>query len=279
MVLSSSLAEHDRDVAGAALDPIGSAHGARHPPLDDLAVVHLDGLDEHLLGVRLALRQVVEVGRSRVHEFVDDPCPLLGEQGEETEGILDGLAADHIGHDAHLAGRHADVSYDCSRFHRLKSSNLRFFSGNWRPRNPQKERYPLTHATLAINLFLGAYFLAAGAAAAGAAPPAYGAPPAGAPAGPPAAALRSPEWPWNVRVGANSPSLWPTMFSVTKTGRNFLPLCTANVTPTISGRTVERRDQVLSTFFDLVRCASSTFTIRCLSTNGPFLTLRAMTFP
>src|SRR6185369_5464816 len=24
-----------------------------------------------------------------------------------------------------------------------------------------------------------------------------------------------PEWPLNVRVGANSPSLWPTMFSVT----------------------------------------------------------------
>ena len=39
------------------------------------------------------------------------------------------------------------------------------------------------------------------------------APAAGAPAG--LAALRSPEWPLNVRVGANSPSLWPTMFSDT----------------------------------------------------------------
>ena len=28
-------------------------------------------------------------------------------------------------------------------------------------------------------------------------------------------ALRSPECPWNVRVGENSPSLWPIMFSVT----------------------------------------------------------------
>ena len=25
---------------------------------------------------------------------------------------------------------------------------------------------------------------------------------------------RAPEWFWNVRVGANSPSLWPTMFSL-----------------------------------------------------------------
>ena len=31
-------------------------------------------------------------------------------------------------------------------------------------------------------------------------------------------------WPLKVRVGANSPSLWPTMFSVTYTGMNFFPL-------------------------------------------------------
>ena len=30
--------------------------------------------------------------------------------------------------------------------------------------------------------------------------------------------------PLNVRVGENSPNLWPTMFSVTYTGINFLPL-------------------------------------------------------
>ena len=39
----------------------------------------------------------------------------------------------------------------------------------------------------------------------------------------------SAEWPWKVRVGANSPSLWPTMFSVTNTGMNLRPLCTAKV--------------------------------------------------
>src|SRR5713226_3230755 len=66
------------------------------------------------------------------------------------------------------------------------------------------------------------------------------------------------------------------MFSVTNTGTNFLPWCTANVSPTISGSTVERRDQVLITFFDLVRCASSTLLSKCLSINGPFLTERAI---
>ena len=49
----------------------------------------------------------------------------------------------------------------------------------------------------------------------------------------------------NVRVSENSPSLWPTMFSVTNTGLKILPLWTLNVRPTNSGVIVERRDQVL----------------------------------
>src|SRR6185369_17829556 len=90
-------------------------------------------------------------------------------------------------------------------------------------------------------------------------------------AAPGLAAFRSPECPWKVRVGANSPILCPTMFSVTNTGTNFLPWCTAKVRLTISGSTVERRDQVLMTFLDLVFCASSVLARTCLSTNGPFL--------
>src|SRR5215467_9582248 len=64
------------------------------------------------------------------------------------------------------------------------------------------------------------------------------------------------------------------MFSVTYTGMNFFPLCTASVWPTISGTTVERRDQVLMTFFSAPRFIISTFSRRCVSTNGPFLTER-----
>ena len=85
------------------------------------------------------------------------------------------------------------------------------------------------------------------------------------------------EWPWKVRVGENSPSLWPTMFSVTKTGMNFRPLCTAKVWPTNSGRMVDRRDQVLTTFFWLLPwCMSSIFFDEVLSTKGPFLIERAI---
>src|SRR4051794_33940114 len=59
------------------------------------------------------------------------------------------------------------------------------------------------------------------------------------------------------------------MFSVTYTGMNFRPLCTANVWPTNSGTMVERRDQVLMTAFLLPLVMASTFLLRCGSTNGP----------
>src|SRR5512146_2975716 len=96
---------------------------------------------------------------------------------------------------------------------------------------------------------------------------------------PPTFAFLSPEWPWNVRVGANSPSLWPTMFSVTNTGTNLRPLCTANVRPTASGMIVERRDQVLMTFFCFWLATSLIFSRRWPSMNGPFLIDRAMGYP
>ena len=61
---------------------------------------------------------------------------------------------------------------------------------------------------------------------------------------------------------ANSPSLCPTMFSVMYTGMCCLPLCTAMVRPTKSGRTVERRDQVLIGRLSLVALAFSTLATR-----------------
>src|SRR3954447_4421892 len=84
------------------------------------------------------------------------------------------------------------------------------------------------------------------------------------------------EWPLKVRVKLNSPNLWPTMFSVTYTGMNFFPLCTATVWPTISGTIVERRDQVRITFFSFRVFMPSTFVIRWASINGPFFVERAI---
>src|SRR3984885_7806671 len=84
------------------------------------------------------------------------------------------------------------------------------------------------------------------------------------------------ECPLKVRVAANSPSLCPTMFSVTYTGTNFLPLWTAIVWPTMSGWSVDRRDQVRTTFLSFAWFNASILTIRCPSIKGPFFVDRAM---
>src|ERR1700748_63590 len=67
------------------------------------------------------------------------------------------------------------------------------------------------------------------------------------------------------------------MFSVMYTGINFLPLCTAMVWPTISGTTVERRDQVRRTFFSLRSFIPLILAITCVSINVPFFVERAIT--
>src|SRR5439155_9614744 len=84
----------------------------------------------------------------------------------------------------------------------------------------------------------------------------------------------SPAWPRNVRVGANSPSLCPTICSEMKTGTCLRPSWTAIVWPTISGKTVELRDQVRIMFFSFVAFIASTRLISRPSTKGPFFELR-----
>src|ERR1700710_2776442 len=86
-------------------------------------------------------------------------------------------------------------------------------------------------------------------------------------------------WPLKVRVGANSPSLWPTIDSVMNTGTCLRPSCTAIVCPSMSGMIVERRDQVLMTALELLSLATSTFLSRWSSMNGPFLRLRGISCP
>src|SRR5205085_1471270 len=83
--------------------------------------------------------------------------------------------------------------------------------------------------------------------------------------------LRSPECARNVRVGANSPSLCPTIASVTKTGSCFRPSLTAIVCPTNSGKTVDVRDQLRIMRMDPEVFISSNRPIRRASSNVPFL--------
>src|SRR5690349_1841521 len=68
------------------------------------------------------------------------------------------------------------------------------------------------------------------------------------------------------------------MASVMNTGTCLRPSCTAIVCPSISGMIVERRDQVLMTFFEFLSFCASTFLSRWSSTNGPFFKLRGIFF-
>src|ERR1700728_398344 len=83
-------------------------------------------------------------------------------------------------------------------------------------------------------------------------------------------------WLRKVRVGANSPSLCPTIDSVMNTGTCLRPSCTAIVWPSIAGTIMDRRDQVLITFLVPLSFCRSTFLIRWSSTNGPFFRLRGI---
>src|SRR5690606_26195302 len=85
-----------------------------------------------------------------------------------------------------------------------------------------------------------------------------------------------PPWPRKSRVGANSPSLWPTMFSVMYTGMNLFPLCTASVCPTKSGEMVDARAHVLITRFSPVSFIFRIFSRSLASMYGPFLIERAI---
>lgn len=81
-------------------------------------------------------------------------------------------------------------------------------------------------------------------------------------------------WPRKWRVGANSPSRCPTMFSVMYMGTCRRPSWTAMVWPTICGKMVLARLQVRTTFFSFRVFMASIFFKSLGSMNGPFFSDR-----
>src|SRR3990167_640607 len=80
-----------------------------------------------------------------------------------------------------------------------------------------------------------------------------------------------PPCPLNFVVQENSPSLCPTICSVTYTGVNSLPLWTAKVNPTNSGGMSQSRAHVLMIFFSCFSIDFITFLRSLASMWGPFL--------
>src|SRR5579884_560057 len=89
----------------------------------------------------------------------------------------------------------------------------------------------------------------------------------------------SPACPRKWRVGANSPSLCPTICSEMNTGTCLRPSWTAIVCPTISGKIVEVRDHVRTICFEPEAFIASMRPSSRSSTNGPFLLLRLIQLP
>src|SRR6185436_12857948 len=130
----------------------------------------------------------------------------------------------------------------------------------------------------AVNFGLTAGAAGASGVVAGAAASGIGYFPAGAGFDPAASASRVPGWPRNWRVGANSPSLCPTISSVTYTLMNVLPLWTRNVMVTNSGEIVDRRDHVLIGSWLPTAFSFATFAMTFGSIYGPFLSERLIDY-
>ena len=79
-----------------------------------------------------------------------------------------------------------------------------------------------------------------------------------------------------VRVGANSPSLWPTMFSVTSTGTCWRPLCTGDRETHHVRQDHRAARPGLDRPAVVLGRATCTFFARCRSTNGPFFSERGI---
>src|SRR6188508_582190 len=168
--------------------------GARLEALEEHAALDVDGL--HLQRVDVGAVVVLGVGDRRFQQLLHQPGALLRRVGEDVDRLVDRLAADQVRDQPALLRRQSRAAQDGFGFHH--------------------------------------HFFPAGAAGAAAAGAGAGVPPPGGPPRPPTASsvfLPTAEWLLKMRVSANSPSLWPTMFSVTYTGMCCLPLCTAMVRP------------------------------------------------
>src|SRR5258706_15731361 len=173
---------------------VAAALGTRLEALEEHSALDVDRL--HLEGVDVGTIVVLRVGDRGLEELAHDGRGLLRRVRKDAHRLVDGLAADHVRHQAPFLGRHARTAQAGFGFHH-------FFPAG-----------------------------AAGAAAAVAA--AAGARAPGAPGGPrvspPTASpgrLPTAQWLLKMRVSPKSPSLWPTLFSGTYTGTCVLPFCPA----------------------------------------------------
>src|SRR5262249_20884656 len=142
---------------------------------------------------------VLGVADGALEDRLQQPGALVGQELEQLQRLVHRPVADQRGERPNLARRHVGVAVDGSVFHNSVSQTRRVkFRGqdlNLRPRFYAPGELPL----LPPGIFLS---LARGGRPPRRSPGSYFFP-------------LPPLWPLKMRVGENSPSLWPTMSSVT----------------------------------------------------------------
>src|ERR1700712_5585833 len=274
----------------ALADAEGASLCSRLEPLERGAFVREDGDDLEILGVERVV--VLCVGDRRLEQLAPVAGNRAGRVRENRAGLIDRLLANVVAHQSGLAGRRADVLRLRANGQLLVAATRTSLAATRGPVERLVRRFysrfslrglvGLRGSLCVSGLGLGGRGLLGsgllGSSRLG-------------------GSLRSrfdlrlfrsrgfvshesyrtfpvPAWPLKVRVGANSPSLCPTIASLTNTGTCLRPSCTAIVWPTISGKIVDARDQVLTMVRWLAWFMASMRDISRSSTHGPFLLLR-----
>ena len=90
---------------GALADAVTAALGGRTETLEHRGAVNEDCLHHELAGLSLALVLLLPVGDCRTEKLLHLAGGLLIREFEDAQSLEDFLAADHIHHETHLAGR------------------------------------------------------------------------------------------------------------------------------------------------------------------------------
>src|SRR2546423_3103599 len=112
-----SIAHRNEDVARVLQDAVTATLGARLESLEKCPALDVDRL--HLERVDVGAVVVLGIGDGRLEELPHDAGGLLRREGEDVHRLVHRLAADEVGDQAALLGRHAGAAQDGSGFHGL----------------------------------------------------------------------------------------------------------------------------------------------------------------
>src|SRR5688572_18119379 len=109
------IAHRNENVARMLQYAVAAAFGTRLKALEEHAAIDVHGL--YLERVDVGAVVVLGIGDRRFQQLAHDDRALLGREGEDAHRLVHRLAADHVGDQAPLLGRHAGAAEYGSGFH------------------------------------------------------------------------------------------------------------------------------------------------------------------